>query len=600
VSEPTQRPAPGQAWAKPAPPQAEESRTDAASLANSHGVGVLLRCWVREHGVPVSAGAPAVIDLPALGAAVTAHVGYASSCGWHRFGDARLVGARSGGPPLSAPALAALLAEELAARTPDDPGVATDLVGRVVDSVRRVEAHIAHRLGHPPDGVDPFLDAERALVAGHPFHPTPKSREGLAPADGGPASPELDGSFALHWFAVERSRVALGGDGHVDPARRLAAVVPRGLTAPAGTVLVPAHPWQARHLRARPAVRALIDAGDLYDLGPAGPPWCPTSSLRTLYRPGAGVMLKVSLGVRITNSRRANRPDELRLAAQASALLAAGVGADLAAAHPAFGVVGDPAWATADLPGGVEGGVDLALRDVPFGPADRATCVAALVDEHPGATPPIVDLLTGLAAVRGEPVPRVAAAWLARYLDVAVAPVLWLHAAHGVMVEAHHQNTLVGLDGDGWPVRGWYRDGQGWYVASSAEDATRRRCPVLGAGTTAYFPDDLVLHRLLYYVGVNNVLGLVGALGAFGLADEADLLAVVRNHLVAHPSPAAAALLGRPTLPVKANLLTTAEGADEVAAPSLDRQSVYVEMRNPLVVRGAEPSRCGGASRSST
>ncbi|KOG47020.1 hypothetical protein ADK38_45915, partial [Streptomyces varsoviensis] len=73
------------------------------------------------------------------------------------------------------------------------------------------------------------------------------------------------------------------------------------------------HPWQAREVRNRPAVAALFDAGLLHDLGPHGEPWHPTSSVRTVHRPGAPAMLKLSLGLRITNSRRENLRKELRL-----------------------------------------------------------------------------------------------------------------------------------------------------------------------------------------------------------------------------------------------------------------------------------------------
>ncbi|MGH3342953.1 MAG: IucA/IucC family protein [Carbonactinosporaceae bacterium] len=575
-----------------------------ARAADDEAVACLLRCWVRETGVTMPADGVLRLDLASSGARLVAPVSYWSRVGRHRFGPVRL----DTGAPARATTVAELLAAEAAKDRGAPPDGVADLVERVDDSVRRVTEHLAARAGEPgePPGTTPFLAAEQALLTGHPLHPAPKSRAGLTAAEAAAYSPELRGAFPLHWFAAHRSVVSSDSALHGPPgtpdasAEALVAALAEGaLAPPPGTVLVPAHPWQARDLATRGAIRALMGAGLLHDLGPAGPAWHPTSSLRTCYRPGAPVMVKLSLALRITNSRRENLRKELRRGLEIHRLFDAGLGAALQAAHPGFDVVRDPAWLAVDPPGDAEqSGLELVLRDNPFGPHDDVACVAGLVAERPDrpdGRSGLARVVHGLAARTGRPVGVVAAEWFVRYLEAVVVPVLWLHAAHGLALEAHQQNTLVVLGTDGWPAGGRYRDNQGYYVAESRAGDLAAWLPGAGTSGESICVDAVVDERLGYYLGINNLLGLVGALGSQGLADEGALLGAARRVLARFDarlarertprSRAVRTLLDSPTLRCKANLLTRVAGLDELVGP-LETQSVYVDLPNPLAAVG--------------
>lgn len=531
----------------------------------------LLRCWVREHDVAV---ASAAVRLPVADGILTVPVERSSASGWHRFGTPRL-----DGRPLDAAGLVAVLGRELVHRHGLAPDRRDDLVERTVASRDRILAHAAAHGPEEPAPALTFLAGEQGLVAGHPFHPAAKSREDLTGAALDSSSPELRGRLRLRWLAVDR-RLVVSGSGLPRPAEALLADLVDRPPAPEGAVALPVHPWQADAVLGRSDVADLVERGLLADLGPHGAPWYPTSSLRTVWQPGAPWMLKLSLGARITNSRRENRRHELRLGEQAHRLLAAGVGASLAGAHPRFGVVTDPAWIGVDLPGR---GLELALRQNPFAPGSPAVCVAALVDERPGCGGPrLAAVARRHAERRGQPLADVTDRWLHRYLVEIVAPLAWLDAEWGIVLEAHHQNTLVTLDADGWPVGGWYRDSQGWYVARSAAGAVRALVPDFGADVDAVFDDDLVARRGAYYLGVNNVLGLVGALGAAGVAPEERLLSTTRSFLQTLPrSRVVDVLLHEARIPCKANLLTCADGRDELDG-TVAHQSRYVDVPNPL------------------
>jgi len=569
-------------------PRAGAPRLDGA--ANGLAVQALLRCWIREARVSVPArGGTLEILLHTTGARVVAPVRYWSATGWHRFGPTRFAGSAvagasvDAGTPVDATLLAALLATEANAH-----GSPADLVEQVIDSTRRLDRYLRARAANPDgDPIAPFLVAEQALVAGHPLHPTPKSRPGLSEVDELGAAPELRGAAPLHWFAVDRALVRHGSATHTSAPDQLAALAPHGVRAPAGTVLVPAHFRQAKALLARADVQDLIGDGRLCDLGPAGPPWAATSSVRTLYRADADRMLKLSLGVRITNSRREHLVPELVRGEEMYRLVDAGLGELLAAAHPRFRILGDPAWAAVPLPTeDPTGQVALAvsLRDNPFGDEERVVCVAGLAAERPDLADSrsgLAVLIEDLALATERPVAAVALEWLRRYVDEVIAPVAWLHGVHGLGLEAHQQNTLVTLDPAGWPIGGWYRDNQGYYLSPSRSGSLRALLPGLGKHSDATNPDDVIDERVAYYVGVNNLLGLIGAIGSAGLADEVQLLRAAVAALEAHRVGFVEELLSAPELPCKANLLTRVAGLDELVGP-VETQSVYVRIPNPL------------------
>ncbi|MFE3165534.1 IucA/IucC family protein [Streptomyces sp. NPDC059224] len=483
---------------------------------------------------------------------------------------------------------------------------AGDLVARVADSLRRTVTFIADRRARPADGPDRFLAAEQALLLGHPLHPTPKSREGLTDSEARRYSPELRGSFPLHWMAVASSLLA------TDSAwteRGRPVPVPHLMESLAGTALplpdgcaaaLPLHPWQAREVRHREATAALLDAGLLRDLGPLGAPWHATSSVRTVHRTGAPAMLKLSLGLHITNSRRENLRKELHRGVEMHRLLRTGLAKQWQTVHPGFDIVRDPAWLGVD---GQDGrpvpGLDVVIRHNPFTPAEDVSCLAGLTAPVPvdsragdGGTRPnrsrLAQVVARLAQRTSRPVGAVSAEWFLRYLEQVVRPVLWLDGEAGIALEAHQQNTLLLLDTDGWPAGGRYRDNQGYYFRESRRTELDARLPGVGEYSDTFVSDEVVDERLAYYLGINNVLGLIGAFGSQRLADERLLLAAFRRFLTdvacgpaRLPTTLPGRLLDSPVLRCKANLLTRLHGLDELVGP-VDTQSVYVTITNPL------------------
>ncbi|CAL9466468.1 N(2)-citryl-N(6)-acetyl-N(6)-hydroxylysine synthase [Streptomyces sp. enrichment culture] len=580
----------------------------------------LLRAYVRETGTEVpAAGQSLHLVLPLSRMTLRVPVRYRSATGWHRFGEVRVVTSERGGSlPAGISLAAAGLVREHALRRGRSLLDGDDAVARVLDSARRTAVHLARRRAEAPGtaGPTPFLDAEQALLLGHPLHPAPKSRGEASDAELEAYSPELRGSFPLHWFAAHPDAV-VGESADGRPVAELLRSLAAGVEVPGGMVPVPAHPWQAREAVRRPETAALLAAGLLRPLGPAGPAWYPTSSLRTVHRPDAEAMLKLSLGMRITNSRRNNLRGELRLGVRAARLLAAGSparpgpGGWLRAEHPEFGILRDFAWVSVGRGEGVpeagpETGLETAIRDNPFrsgsGSGSRsgngtgeALCVAGLLAERTGpgdGSPPpyraaLCEAVERAARAHGTSAAEASERWLLRYLDVLAVPLIRLQAHHGIALEPHHQNTLVVLGADGLPVAGRYRDSQGYYVAASRAASLERLLPGLYEGVELVFEDSFVDERVAYYLGVSNLLGLVGAFGSFGLAREERLLRVLRGALerLRAAEPGAKGLLDllldAPSLRCKANFLTCVDGLDELVG-DVHTQSVYIDLPNPL------------------
>ncbi len=532
-------------------------------------LNAILRCYTRETSVPVTADP---LTLQVGDETVTATVLHASRTGLHQFADVRVDGL-----PASPEQLVRLLSVDA------DPDEIDDLAARTAESVRNVTTFVAEPVEYGPGR---FLEGEQALLYGHLNHPAPKSRDGLSGAELAEYSPELGGRFAVHWFAIDAELVSsdqvagapsLQG---LDAPQLMAALA--GITPPDGRVLVPAHPWQAADLVKRPRVAALIADGRMEPLGPLGAQWYPTSSLRTVYHPDLPVMLKLSLGLRITNSRRESTSTELRRGLEINRLLDAAYNAGTATAHPRFSIVRDPAWIALDEGGPQLTGLDVAVREVPAG-IDDYVCLAGLVAPRPGA----LSRLGAAVAGHGD---GGAETWVASYVDELLVPMLHLYAETGIGLEAHQQNTLVRLDDAGRVVGGAYRDNQGYYLASSYLEGLLE-VTGLRDSTLAVVEDAIVDDRLTYYMLHNQALAVVGSLAVDGLADEDKLLGVVRDRLSeALPSLKAAGpdgdrlaqrWLSAEHLPCKANMMTRLRGIDEVVAP-LDAQSVYLEVPNPL------------------
>jgi siderophore synthetase component len=428
-----------------------------------------------------------------------------------------------------------------------------------------------------------YLASEQALITGHRFHPTPKARGG-SPRDWLRYAPEARTRFPLRFLAVREE--ALAGDGDTTGLDQLGGPAP-----PPGYRALPAHPWQLRLLAGQPWLRRALHDGLIADLGPGARDVVPTSSVRTVYDPAADVFCKFSLNTRITNCVRRNSWYELAGAVVLTSLLAP-VFAELAAQFPGTVLLGEPGYRTVALAGreGFEG-LAVIVRDGLAGhvaPGVTPLLAASLTEPalpDAGATcsgPPgsAADGTQGLFDGRDA---SWLLGWWEAYLSKAVPPVLHAFFRHGVVLEPHLQNVLVGADREGLPAQVIFRDLEGVKLISPRHDGVLATLAPRVAQALAYDPER-GWNRVAYCLLVNHLAEIAAAIAdrCPGQAErfEAALWCRARRTLTEFardhgwPAQLRATLAGVP-LPAKANLRVRWARAG-------DREAGYVPVPNPL------------------
>lgn len=497
---------------------------------------------------------------------------------------------------------------DLNAGQPDEKK--NELLNRISQSCRLMAAFIENRSGDEDElyGTDfDFLAAEQSLLFGHLLHPAPKSREGMNEEAIRSFSPELKGSFPLHYFRAPADLVyskSLLPHSAIQQIKQMVLDDPEitnefknKYAKEDGHALLPLHPWQAKYVLQDQEIKSLAEAGVIEDLGQHGRSYFATSSLRTVFHPNVPFMLKFSLNIKITNSVRVNLMKELERGAEVKELMKAGLGKEISDEFPQFRFVHDPAFLTLKLEDRKESGFEVILRDNPFYQenVDQTTAIVSLCqDGLKRGTSRLSSIIRGIAVKENRTTSEISTDWLKRYLEISLKPILWLYYEKGIALEAHQQNSIVQLN-DGYPERFFYRDNQGFYFCESKKSLLESFLPEVGQKSETFCSDAVADERLRYYFFFNHLFGIVNAFGTAGLADERMLLKIIQEELeaytvpVGHPSQLIKSFLEREKLPCKANLMTRFHDLDELVGP-LETQSVYVDVPNPLLKEEAVAS----------
>ncbi|ASN05762.1 IucA/IucC family protein [Virgibacillus necropolis] len=450
-----------------------------------------------------------------------------------------------------------------------------------------------------------FLQSEQSLLIGHQVHPTPKSRQGIDEDEEYIFAPERKGAFQLHYF---RSETDIVEEDSILSQNASALIKEELKNDPFVSQsfkddycqedcfsLIPVHPLQARKLLGREDVWQLIQLGKLVYLGPLGRRFYPTSSIRTVYHPKASFMYKLSIPVKITNSLRINKRKELNRGVEVSRLLHEELHKKLKETHPSFRIIEDPAYITLKL-GKEETGFEVVIRENSFqeGNESRTTLLAALCQDHiKGEASHLANIIYEIAGNENISIVDASEQWFARYVKVSLRPLYWLYATYGIALEPHQQNSIIKLDEQGYPSIFYYRDNQGYYFMESKASALKQLVPTLNEKSDTICADSIAEERFRYYFFFNNLFGLINAFGANRLIDEHRLLLMLKKELVdlkkhlGDHTNLLDSLLYKEKLPCKANLLTRVHDMDELVG-SMETQSVYVQLTNPLVVAAGE------------
>ncbi|KOG91396.1 iron transporter, partial [Streptomyces varsoviensis] len=166
-------------------------------------------------------------------------------------------------------------------------------------------------------------------------------------------------------------------------------------------------------------------------------------------------------------------------------------------------------------------------------PGVTGLLAAAVADEYPTGPAQLSRLL-------GDAGPGAALAWWDAYLDLLVPPVLAAYLDHGVVLEPHLQNVVVGVAADGMPRQVVLRDLEGVKLLPDHHAAPLAGLPREVAGPMTY-GRQRGWDRVVYCLLVNHLAELLAALADRHPPLEPRLWAAVRRVLAeraaAHGDP---------------------------------------------------------------
>ncbi|WP_077529596.1 IucA/IucC family protein [Vreelandella utahensis] len=436
-----------------------------------------------------------------------------------------------------------------------------------------------------------FIKAEQALFSGHSIHPCPKDRGNMDNRDARRYAPEYGSPFPLVWYSVDQEhlfRRDAEGVGSTHGADTLLETEPHAdhlrARIPSGHCLLPCHPFQHRQWRASLELAPMRESGALRYLGEGAPQWYATSSLRAIYCESSPWMLKFSMSVWLTNSRRHLQPEEVVRGAEICRVLDSGPVREWLEHRPCFEVLREPIAAGIRGPEGQPLTETLVVwRDNPFHgrAAGNTEVLATLLQDDPRSGESRLSQRLWQAGLDSHGTHE----WFRCYLDVAVAPLLEAQSRFGILFGAHQQNLVLGLDGI-WPRKLFFRDCQGTAFTSLASQRLGEELGSLAEDSENLLPDELGIRLFCYYLFINATFNVIASLAAGQLTSESGLIRTLRDWLQARldeqppDDRAIRYLLESPEVHAKGNFLCTLRALNENTLS--DVFSIYHPLDNPL------------------
>lgn len=581
----------------------EQLPTEFCEEADLHAAHAVLQCYWREIAAPnglvtwlegasqtgQSRAYPflARIALPFSGAAVLAAVDRQSLVGIRHLGEISLEGS-AGETKLGRSALAKLVVTELALRfnrpLNSDLLVQMGLSAQVTAWILSVMPPSILNLADPAVA---YIKSEQSLAYGHPFHPTPKARSGIAPDELHLYSPEAHASFQLHYFAVRREFTRQDSCLERAATELTAADGPKHLIPDDGWALVPVHPWQARYLCQFVGVTDAIRDGHMRYLGAYGKKFHPTASVRTLFAAESAYFYKLSLSFRITNCLRRNALPELAASLRVNRMMAA-IRPSMQQAFPQFAYLDELAFLTVVLPDApsaeqqaITEGFGMMLRRTIDTSGDTVPLLAAALFGNGDRGRSMIRQLMVAAGLGSEPSDDDIERWFGAYTEALVPPLLYLYSRMGIMFEPHLQNIVMGFK-DGWPTATYLRDFENARLVAERVSAEFTRDLTAADKVELYYSELKAWKRFAYCLFSNHLVEAVRQLSFGRPALEARLWQAVERtvtgYLVEYGESAASPMLrdllaGEP-LPAKTNLITR-------VLVGKDAEATYVPLGSP-------------------
>ncbi|MET4562661.1 siderophore synthetase component [Lysinibacillus parviboronicapiens] len=569
--------------------------------------------WVKEQrlSILITEAHMLELELPIQNTRFAFGVGYKSLVGRHLFGVSLkyCTNQKQWLPEDKLTILITLIQElHLMAKVDGCPGLSShfdELILRIMESYQTMANYIEKSLKNKKqDGANAtFIEAEQSLLFGHWLHPTPKSRQGMANWLQTSFAPELQGSFQLHYFRVDRKIVKESSVLEKSASELISQSITKSqcdFVMSEKDCLIPMHPLQAQWLLQQQYVKKALAEGLIKYEGALGAFYTATSSIRTVYSSNEEMMYKFSIPVKITNSLRVNRTHELKAGIVMARLMNK---IDFLQNHSSFQMIDDPAYITVEFPNLTESGFEVIFRSNVFPKEhNEGICmIAALVQEPlPNEKSRLCQLITKISQSECRSLESVSLDWFKVYWKCAIDPLLRLYDEYGIALEAHQQNSVLNIS-SGYPTTYYYRDNQGYYLSKTNKDELLSIEPSLHETEELFYEDGLIHDRFTYYLFLNQLFPIIARFGADQLIDEKillkwsiDQLHVLEKEFTGLGKAFVCNILKQDQLAYKANLLTRFHDVDELEAEF--EQAVYTKIPNPFALQYEEAEYAAAAS----
>lgn len=385
-----------------------------------------------------------------------------------------------------------------------------------------------------------FKDSEQALIIGHNFHPTPKSRDEFNDQDMLHYSPEFSGIFCLDWFVAVPSIVSQKCAASFAEQKWTEELFLQDFAQTQSVqdllaksmIPIPMHPWQLKNLTQIPLIQQYIEKGSLIYVGKSKLNWNPTSSLRTVYRDESPYMLKFSMSLKMTNSIRILLDHEIARGLLLHDVLSTENGQRFLDEHPNFKIITEPASiCLKDTDGNPINESIVVCRENPFcGQAALGkVMLATLIQDDPLGGKNLLQKLISKMVSQDSIHVRLKN-WFSAYLNIAMKPLFIAYANYGVVMEAHQQNLILDIK-DGFPVAAYFRDCQDHAYSELGHLLFATEVPGISKDAGSVVHEQVASRFFAYQVILNSTFNVITSLAASNEIDERELLNDLREFL---------------------------------------------------------------------
>ncbi len=444
---------------------------------------------------------------------------------------------------------------------------------RVIDSRNNIANILKFNID---DSVSSYLESEKKLFFGHPFHPYPKCKEGMKENDLTCFSPEFKGEFRLTWIRVKAKDLISSLDSY-NLKKEIAFLIEKDLPGVAiseDEVLLPYHPWQLERLLEKdilPPQFEILGKGKLL--------YSSLSSMRSVFNSVSPFQMKYSMDIRLTNSIRHLKSNETLRGRHLYLLLK---NEEIIKSDSRLQLLNEPfSVALKNSDGDIYDESVIQFREN-FSETKRKTnkyLLSTLCEQRVDTGKTHLSEIIERDSENHRLSQKV---WFNNFLQNVICPYLDLAHGYGILLGAHMQNIIVELD-EGRPVGSIFRDCQGTGYTKKSFEQYLKKYPFLEGQRGNILSEEDVNKVFGYYLIVNTVFGTISAIANRDSEVEEQLLYDLRTFLASQKYKSSSFvkyLLNSETLFQKANMKCSLKNYNEntISNP----WELYNEIENPL------------------